>query len=84
MFPFAAVLLVAVAAAAAVADQPPKLPTQYSVEGVLRLPYVEIEEPFSAFYDAVKNKSRIDYYGGEFINLSPIGRMQACSPHTGT
>ena len=36
----------------------------YTVSGILRLPYAEIVEPFSAFFDITKNRSRIDYYGG--------------------
>ncbi|XP_074598856.1 C1 family peptidase 26-29-p [Brevipalpus obovatus] len=35
----------------------------YSLEGVLILPYVEIREPFTAYYDMPNNRSRIDYYG---------------------
>lgn len=40
----------------------------YTVEGTLQLPYAEITEPFSAYYDAKNNKSRIDYYGGMKID----------------
>lgn len=31
--------------------------------GRILLPYAEIDEPFTAYYDAEVNKSRIDYYG---------------------
>lgn len=41
----------------------------YTVEGTLQLPYAEITEPFSAYYDAKNNKSRIDYYGGMVITI---------------
>ncbi|GIY09924.1 counting factor associated protein D [Caerostris extrusa] len=42
---------------------PPVFDTNYSVKGVLLLPYAEIKEPFTAFYDSESKKSRIDYYG---------------------
>ncbi|XP_050293350.1 digestive cysteine proteinase 1 [Anthonomus grandis grandis] len=35
----------------------------YSVKGVLFIPYAEIAEPFSAWFDNGNNLSRIDYYG---------------------
>lgn len=35
----------------------------YSVKGMLFIPYAEIEEPFSAWYDGPNKQSRIDYYG---------------------
>lgn len=37
----------------------------YTATGVLKLPYAEIEEQFTAWYDADQGKSRIDYYNGE-------------------
>ena len=45
-------------------DDAPKWPKVYSVEGTLLLPYAEIEEPFSGYYDSTNKRSRIDYYGG--------------------
>ena len=47
---------------------PPFWGVRYAVTGVLRLPYAQIEEPFAAWFDGVKNRSRIDFYGG--INLN--------------
>ncbi|KAF8787469.1 digestive cysteine proteinase 1-like [Argiope bruennichi] len=42
---------------------PPVFDTNYSIKGVLLLPYAEIREPFAAFYDQQNKRSRIDYYG---------------------
>jgi len=36
---------------------------QYFIEGVILLPYAEIQEPFVGYYDSVNKRSRIDYYG---------------------
>lgn len=47
---------------------PPKWPTKYYAQGTLNLPYAEISEPFSAWYDGNKNSSRIDFYGGSYFN----------------
>jgi len=41
----------------------PKWPDCYSAKAVLRLPYAELEEPITAYYEGAKNRSRIDYYG---------------------
>lgn len=49
---------------AAFATNPPKWPKEYTVSGVLSLPYAEINEPFYAWYDENNGRSRIDYYGG--------------------
>ena len=35
--------------------------------GVLRIPYAEIEEPFTAYYDLTFKRSRIDFYGGKNV-----------------
>ena len=43
--------------------QLPEWSPTYSVEGILSIPYAEIEEPFAAFADLDNGKSRIDYYG---------------------
>ncbi|XP_014666952.1 PREDICTED: digestive cysteine proteinase 1-like [Priapulus caudatus] len=42
---------------------PPTFSNRYFVTGVLSLPYAEIKEPFTAWYDAANEMSRIDYYG---------------------
>ena len=47
-----------------VGERAPGFGKTYMVQGVLRLPYAEIVEPFTAYYDATNNRSRTDYYGG--------------------
>lgn len=42
---------------------PPSFYPNYVVKGLLLLPYAEINEPFTAYYDRNNRKSRIDYYG---------------------
>lgn len=41
----------------------------YYVEGVIVLPYAEIHETFTAYYDGQGNRSRIDYYGDLVLTL---------------
>ena len=41
----------------------PQFSDQYSVEGILSLPYAEIREPFIGYFDGPNNRSRVDYYG---------------------
>lgn len=48
----------------ALAKQPPKWESVYTVKGTLYIPYAEIEEPFYGWYDEPLGRSRIDYYGG--------------------
>lgn len=45
----------------------------YSVNGIITLPYAEINEPFEAWYDESQSASRIDYYSGTVstIQLAP-------------
>ncbi|XP_055594198.1 digestive cysteine proteinase 1 [Uranotaenia lowii] len=57
-------VLVSCLAVAALATNPPKWPSVYSISGILHIPYVEIDEPFYAWYDSENQRSRIDYYGG--------------------
>ena len=47
---------------------------RYKVSGVLRLPYAQIEEPFVGWYDATKNRSRVDFYGGMFAMAGQFER----------
>ena len=42
----------------------PRWSPSYSVQGMLSIPFAEIEEPFNAWADLDQKKSRIDYYGG--------------------
>ncbi|GFN76052.1 counting factor associated protein d [Plakobranchus ocellatus] len=52
---------------------PPQYTKSYRATGSIRLPYAEIVEPFTAYYDNVNNRSRIDYYNGvqKTIQLGP-------------
>jgi len=43
---------------------PPQWSDTYSLQGILRIPFAEVEEPFAAWADLKNKKSRIDYYGG--------------------
>jgi len=45
----------------------PTWPDCYTVKAILRLPYAELEEPITAYYEAAKNRSRIDYYGQHLV-----------------
>ncbi|GAB6020865.1 hypothetical protein CHUAL_003515 [Chamberlinius hualienensis] len=42
----------------------PTFSPTYTVEGVIELPYAEIREPFTAYYDENQQLSRVDYYNG--------------------
>jgi len=42
----------------------PQWPTKYSVQGTLNLPYAELSEPFTAWFNGETKSSRIDFYGG--------------------
>ena len=48
---------------------PPQWPGCYTVTGAIRLPYAEIKETFTAYYETKKNRSRIDYYGRPYNTL---------------
>ncbi|CAF1183518.1 unnamed protein product [Didymodactylos carnosus] len=39
-----------------------ELPKTYHVQGIIQLPYAEINEPFEAWIDSTIGYSRIDYY----------------------
>lgn len=43
-------------------------------EGVLHLPYAEIDEDFYAWVDIPNGRSRIDYYGGNELQLSCLSQ----------
>lgn len=60
------------------AATPPKWPTTYQVSGVLQLPYAEINEPFTAYYEAKKNRSRVDYYNSTVVTLQ-LGPVSAAN-----
>ena len=46
---------------------PPVWSSTYMVVGELKLPYAEIVEPFTGYFDAKNKKSRVDYYGKSFL-----------------
>ena len=60
---FAVLLALSSVVIAAQDPKTPKWPDCYSAKAVLRLPYAELEEPITAYYEGAKNRSRIDYYG---------------------
>ena len=65
----------------------PEWSSTYSVEGILSIPYAEIEEPFAAFADLANGKSRIDYYGNtdrtyQRADIGPYGLMFKIVPMT--
>nr|AZG05361.1 digestive cysteine proteinase 1 [Matsumurasca onukii] len=45
------------------AEDAPEWSPAFSVTGVLYIPYAELTEPFSAYFDMSVGSSRIDYYG---------------------
>ena len=45
----------------------PKWPVKYYAEGTLSLPYAELNEPFTIWYDGTSKRSRIDMYGGKSL-----------------
>lgn len=45
----------------------PKWSSSHSVEGDIFIPFAEVHEPFSAWYDSDSGNSRIDYYQGKFL-----------------
>lgn len=68
-------------------DSPPNWSDAYICEGVIHLPYAEIDEPFYAWVDLEAGKSRIDYYGGmmktyQFANEGPFGSAKKIAPLT--
>ncbi|KAL3219536.1 hypothetical protein MRX96_030297 [Rhipicephalus microplus] len=64
--------------AACLAQDLPDWGSFYKVKGVLYLPYAEIREPFTGYYDATQNTSRIDYYNGmvQTVQLSPSAQTE--------
>ncbi|KAG8200213.1 hypothetical protein JTE90_024992 [Oedothorax gibbosus] len=58
-----ACFLVVLGCSALPTRDPPVFGDNYYVAGILLLPYAEIKEPFTAFFDKPNHRSRIDYYG---------------------
>ncbi|XP_073986481.1 C1 family peptidase 26-29-p [Rhodnius prolixus] len=68
-------------------DKPPVFSSEYSVRGVLTIPYAELTEPFFAWYDSHNGRSRIDYYGGtvktyQISGMGPYGSLLKIAPVT--
>ena len=66
---------------------PPTWSPTYTVEGVVVIPYAEIEEPFVGYADMENGKSRVDYYGGmdktfQRADLGKYGTMFKVVPET--
>ena len=51
---------------------PPTLAKNYRVTGSIRLPYAEIVEPFTAYYDVRSGmeRSRVNYYNGKTVSFN--------------
>jgi len=65
----------------------PQWSQTYSLQGVLSIPYAEIQEPFAGWADFKNSKSRIDYYGGmvktfQRGDVGPFGTMAKIVPMT--
>lgn len=45
-------------------DETPKWPRTYTINGMIQIPYAEIEEPFTAYLTSTYGRSRVDFYGG--------------------
>nr|XP_034314360.1 uncharacterized protein LOC105346357 [Crassostrea gigas] len=63
------IILVKSVWSASLRDNVPLWGNSYTVEGVLQLPYAELKEPFTAYYDAMTNQSRVDYYGDLVVTM---------------
>ena len=50
--------------------------SSYIVHGFLQLPYAEINEPFTLYYDLKNNQSRVDYYDGMVKTFQLAGNAQ--------
>ena len=58
--------LLAVCLQAVAADL--KWPDAYTAEGHIYLPYAGVDEPFTAYFSAKTNRSRIDSYDGKELD----------------
>ena len=66
---------------------PPTWSPTYTVEGVVVIPYAEIEEPFVSYADMTSGKTRVDYYGGmdktfQRADVGKYGTMFKVVPET--
>lgn len=72
------VLLLAATFAICLGQDPLQWGDTYMVQGVLQLPYAEILEPFTAYFDTKRNLSRIDYYGDVVQTIQVAGNASQC------
>jgi len=68
-------------------NETPKWPMTYTLDGIIQIPYAEIEEPFTAYLTQTYGRSRIDFYGGmdktfQLSDGGPFGKMLKLSPMT--
>jgi hypothetical protein len=66
---------------------PPDWSRTYTVEGMVSIPFAEIQEPFLAYADMANKKSRVDYYGGmdktfQRADMGQYGTMFKLVPET--
>eukprot|EP00088_Acartia_fossae_P055246 TRINITY_DN6412_c1_g2_i2.p1 TRINITY_DN6412_c1_g2~~TRINITY_DN6412_c1_g2_i2.p1 ORF type:complete len:549 (+),score=136.05 TRINITY_DN6412_c1_g2_i2:48-1694(+) len=81
------ILLAGVLGAALGDENPPQWSNTYSLQGMLTIPFAEVEEPFTAWADFQNGKSRIDYYGGmvktfQRADVGSYGTMAKIVPMT--
>lgn len=69
--------IVALAACAARAAEPPTTATQYSVSGAIHLPYANLTEPFTVYFDAPGQRERVEYYGGVNVVLTRVAENRS-------
>ncbi|KAF6205911.1 hypothetical protein GE061_020087 [Apolygus lucorum] len=80
-------LIILAFAQMAACDDAPRWPNAFIVSGVLNVPYAEVEEPFTAYFDGSLKSSRIDFYGGtvktfQLGNYEPYGAQLKVVPVT--
>lgn len=51
------------------ANEIPQFASQYTCKGKIWMPYAELDEPFTAYYDGKAGKSRIDYYDDLMVSV---------------
>ena len=53
-------------------NETPKWPMTYTLDGIIQIPYAEIEEPFTAYLTQTYGRSRIDFYGGKLASVHAL------------
>lgn len=81
------VVTLAVVRGKAVDLTPPTFSSQYAIMGVLKLPYADLEEPFTAYVDVDNKRSSISYYN-DIVTIiqrgdhGPYGETYTVAPIT--